>query len=432
MKAVGRVASLAAVIALATAAPAAADSIAYIKASNVWLANPDGSGQYQVTTDGTASSPYASPSQADDGTIVAVRNFRLHRMRQNGEQLNPSASLPGFGGITEVAISPNGQVVAYSRSCTNSSGSVTQCTHYTGPDGNGTPFDTPGQFRNPSWIDNTRTLVSTASTVYTHVLGPDNATNWFNESLSVGAEDGELAGSKLVMVDGTSDPQRLAFYRRLDDGFVTDPEKLVCAFVSPADGPNGAAFADPTWAPGGGLLAWQEGDGIWTATSGADTDCPTFNGTAATIPGGSEPDFGPAAVNPGPRPTTAPPGGSNGTPTQPQPQPQAQPQPQTTPRPLVLSAPRLLARAFPARRGFRFRLRLSRSARVTVRVERLGGARASRVLGTVAFRGRAGANTFTVRKVRRKHLRPGRYRARVVVSAGGTTSRPATLSFRLR
>ena len=53
-------------------AAASADSIVFLKSDNVWLAKPDGSGAYQVTTDGTASSPYRSPSQADDGTIAAA------------------------------------------------------------------------------------------------------------------------------------------------------------------------------------------------------------------------------------------------------------------------------------------------------------------------------------------------------------------------
>ena len=53
--------------ACAISAPSAlADSIVYEKGGNVWAANPDGSGQRQVTTSGG----YSHPSQANDGTIV--------------------------------------------------------------------------------------------------------------------------------------------------------------------------------------------------------------------------------------------------------------------------------------------------------------------------------------------------------------------------
>src|SRR5262245_9596371 len=69
-------------------AVAAADSIVYVKDADVWLANPDGSGTYQVTTDGTADHPYRSPSQADDGTIAVSFGDEILRMRQNGDVIN--------------------------------------------------------------------------------------------------------------------------------------------------------------------------------------------------------------------------------------------------------------------------------------------------------------------------------------------------------
>ena len=47
-------AALVAAVSLAFAAPAQASSIVFLKPDgNVWLANPDGSGQYQVTLDGS-------------------------------------------------------------------------------------------------------------------------------------------------------------------------------------------------------------------------------------------------------------------------------------------------------------------------------------------------------------------------------------------
>ncbi len=46
--------------ALVCAAPAAGDSIVYLRDWNVWLANSDGTGQYQVTTDGREALPYLS------------------------------------------------------------------------------------------------------------------------------------------------------------------------------------------------------------------------------------------------------------------------------------------------------------------------------------------------------------------------------------
>ena len=90
----------AAAISLAGATQAFADSIVYIKDRNVWIANPDGSVQYQVTTDGTESFPYRHPSQADDGTIVAGHGSEIVKLRQNGEELsrfNPPQGVDSTG-----------------------------------------------------------------------------------------------------------------------------------------------------------------------------------------------------------------------------------------------------------------------------------------------------------------------------------------------
>src|SRR3954449_9171271 len=104
--------------ALTIAAPASADSIVYVKEGNVWLTSPDGAKQVQVTTDGG----YESPSQADDGTIVALRAKQFVRMDRTGHQLNapvdgmgsPSTNTTGnFFGPYEPRVSPDGKRIAY-------------------------------------------------------------------------------------------------------------------------------------------------------------------------------------------------------------------------------------------------------------------------------------------------------------------------------
>src|SRR3954466_13275767 len=75
-----RTVALAAVAALAAAAPASADSIAYIKDGNVWLSTGDGSRQFQVTSTGG----YSDVSQADDGTMIALKGVRLNRLDRLG------------------------------------------------------------------------------------------------------------------------------------------------------------------------------------------------------------------------------------------------------------------------------------------------------------------------------------------------------------
>ena len=69
---------------LAAAAPAAADSIAYIDKGDVWLASPDGSRKVQVTKTGG----YFNVSQADDGTMITlVAGEKLRRLGRDGQVL---------------------------------------------------------------------------------------------------------------------------------------------------------------------------------------------------------------------------------------------------------------------------------------------------------------------------------------------------------
>ena len=106
----------------AVPATAAADSLVYVKDGNVFVAAADGSDAQQVTTDGG----YESPSQADDGTIVAARRTeengrtprRLHRMDRSGELLNPpvetvDAENSFYIGPLQPKVSPDGRYVAY-------------------------------------------------------------------------------------------------------------------------------------------------------------------------------------------------------------------------------------------------------------------------------------------------------------------------------
>src|SRR3712207_1526563 len=105
---------------LVLAAPAAADSIVYTKDGNAWTARPDGTGAVQLTTDGTATLPYEQTTQADDGTVLAVRGSRLHRFDRAGRRLATFGSVltdkPGpinAYGPWDARISPDGTKVAY-------------------------------------------------------------------------------------------------------------------------------------------------------------------------------------------------------------------------------------------------------------------------------------------------------------------------------
>lgn len=65
-------ATTAALLLAATPAVAAPSTIAYIDGGNLWFSSVDGSQKRQITTTGTADRPFQVPSQAPDGSTVAV------------------------------------------------------------------------------------------------------------------------------------------------------------------------------------------------------------------------------------------------------------------------------------------------------------------------------------------------------------------------
>jgi hypothetical protein len=94
-------------IGFAFATTADASSIAFVRGDNVWVSAPDGTHQAQVTT----GRRFASPSQADDGTIVAIDDGNaLYRLTQavsrtRGPTMRPictSSASSAAGGPTRV------------------------------------------------------------------------------------------------------------------------------------------------------------------------------------------------------------------------------------------------------------------------------------------------------------------------------------------
>jgi len=315
-----------AVVALAMPATAGADSLVFIRDHNVWLANADGSGQYQVTLDGTPGSGYDSPSQADDGTIVAIRTppggrAQLWRMTQSGQLLNAPINTPAPGtGAIDARVSPDGRLVAYwfvttvndptCVFCVNvaSRALISHSDSFTAPDAIGTP----NLGAVPSWMSNDTLLLSSGSaTQWYYKLGMPEAAEWWGDfdncgpctpAPAVGLTDGEVShdGTRIALVRGDNDESIVLYKANGAPPAIPTPE---CAFT----GPTGK-FLGPTWSQDGGTLAWQENDGIWSDTIPDVTNCATYGQQRLLVAGGTEPDFGPAAVNPGARPACGNPG----------------------------------------------------------------------------------------------------------------------------
>lgn len=331
----------AALVALACGAPAAsADSIAYIKDGNVFLSTADGSRQYQVTSSGA----YADVSQADDGTMIALTGVRLHKLARDGTVLadfdtpvsdtRPAPSKQFYGPF-DPAISPDGTKVAYTyywmTQSQNPNCYPPTCfvgineggTGYTFSDRQ-TDWKTPGMgyhsgWRHPSWIDNDNTMLSNP----THMPNRDIVLDRISDG-------GNGNGNMLMnwtsdLVDGnphvsggdiTRDKRKMAFQTGENDSTLTvywipefptswrdgdpntDAVHICYRYSNPAGGKHGV----PTFAPDGSAIAYGTGDGIHVAAVPAFAAGCTTDGATVTpplvIPGGTEPDWGPADVPP--------------------------------------------------------------------------------------------------------------------------------------
>ena len=340
---------------LAVLAPLAhADSIAYIKSSNVWIANPDGSGQYQVTRDGTTGDPYTSVAQDDAGRIVATRGKRIYRMKQNGALLNApipvatpnktanphevTAPLPDEDSSppVDVEITPDGTKVAFwfLGRCYRSVGGFFQYVpcpmiglsysdRFTAP--SEMTRQEANQGRDPYWISNSRYAAAGESSTEIYVDDapvPDcqpapscHTAFWLRNCYGApetceGAVDPAVSrsGKRIIVVS----QQDTAGYRMIFYESVTGPPPPGNPAPSGSHGepqpkclleaPTGGNFSSPTWSPPGTAAAWTEGDGIHVAPVPDLNNCASIpSSPTATIPGGSDPSWGPADVNPGPR-----------------------------------------------------------------------------------------------------------------------------------
>lgn len=306
-----------AMLAFAGQAAAGTGSIVFIKDHNVWLAGSDGTGQYQVTEDGTYEQPWRSPSQADDGTIAASHYSEIVRMKQNGKILNTidppalvnSVSHPTDGVPVDVAISPNGKVIAWSfvsyecpigASCgARAVTGYTAADRLTDPKQHGSTY-----FNEPSWIGNSRTLQSGGygSQINIHDLGGGEPAHWFDDSdyaeNDTDLSDAELSpnGRRVAAVRGYGSGTHIMWYS-VNGNAGSGPPPAVptpdCA-TGELEGLSG-----PSWSPDSESLVWQEPDGLWLKENAGTCDSPQ---PKLVISGGSEPDWGPAAVNPGQRP----------------------------------------------------------------------------------------------------------------------------------
>jgi hypothetical protein len=341
--------------ALPLAADAHASSIAFVRGDDVWVAAPDGSHQAQVTT----GRRFASPSQADDGTIVAMDDGNaLYRLTQAGVPRNAPVFTwlgleggSGFSGPYFPRVSPDGTKVAFGFFHTQGVDLVSGNSEtlggisYTWAD-HATDLHEFGVIRrgwtNPSWAGSDLTVAfwpgadvfDGYQNVLYHEVGHKadpaahtdeaNAFQWFDDtnasygsfgavnrrltSLAVGQGVGSVTSIRLYSI-ATAPPAPAA---------QDNPPSYRCTI----DG-GGSELASATWSPDGADLAYQRGSDTYVVHVGdlsqgcsglgeqhrvlADAQGPAWGPADVGIAAGRPTDLSPGAS------TTPPPSGSDTT-----------------------------------------------------------------------------------------------------------------------
>ena len=463
---------LAAALALACAGVASADSLVYIKDGNVWLSSPDASRSYQVTFDGG----YSSPSQADDGTIAALRGGQMVRMNRSGTQLNspidgmgsPSTNNGNFYGPYEPRISPDGSKIAYwfgeytsyydyGCVCTvwrvESQSTWTRSNQFTDPT---TESDYYKGIEQPEWLTNDHLIAQYPMfwmNIWTYEIGQGHgyvnggaqyATSWRDSEgtyFDIGDPDlspdrshiavtdlGDTTTNTRLLIGHVNGPIWSGSFPYPEPDYLNDTPAadtaLDCSWTA---GGNGALW-NPTWSPDSTRLAISAPDGVHIFSNPTTTNCMSLKETLA-IPGGSEADWGKADVNMADRPAppktgATGPGGPSG------------PSGPSQPAGAGLAALKLTPSAFhAARRGPALAARragttlsytLATPARVTITVRRGGRT----VKGSIKTAGKPGPNKQRfMGRVAKRTLRPGKYTLVVTASpvdggAGQTSTAP--------
>ncbi|HEY7025361.1 MAG TPA: hypothetical protein VH371_10420 [Candidatus Limnocylindrales bacterium] len=317
-----------AVVATLNAAANGTGSIVYIKAGDVWLASPDGSDARQLTTDG-ARSGYHDPTQAADGTILALQgpSTLVALDRSSGAQIRPPVTLPVLeNGAEGLVVSPDAAHISYTttgfgktvdpRFGTPNGAFIYGGTDVATPDGRSLPNAAVAGAIFPEWVDATTLVMSDGTRLYLDPVGGQPSV-WLDLSngclTDVGCPADQGPAANLTDPAISADDRVIsAVYKpyygdggrlvgRLDASPPSDPAST-CVL------PGQENFSDPgSFAPGDSAFAYDDTSfdpNTLTSTAGQGihvleldlgaNDCGASS-SQLVIAGGAQPEWGPLA-----------------------------------------------------------------------------------------------------------------------------------------
>lgn len=313
------IAALAAVAILAAIAVpgAAASSIAYVAGDgNLHLVSPDGAREVPLTTNATPDAKYRSPSQLDDGRVVAVGKsngtssfaFFFGRDGQLLEsRLLPSSGVGGFAPYSGAQASPDGGMIAYDYrhfDCATNPCQGNQRVGFVAGGGQTNPclINCYVGYVAPRWVPGTpyaAMVGQSFNSVYVQQQGSAFPVGWFTYEGEIEVFELDVRANKIVTSVGAGGQEYMVL-EQMNGAPPAVPTSL-CSVNMPDD-------ARPRLSPDGSMIAWASPEGVMvsptpTQTGGTGTLCQLAPKLVAA--GGKEPEWGPVDV-------PAPPAGGNG------------------------------------------------------------------------------------------------------------------------